>query len=73
MAWEARSGLKQVYVNNLIWFASPSKWPGKPVRDGQEELPAFAIGKRGYRIAESDLLAFIEARKKRGKSVSNEK
>lgn len=37
-----------------------------------EELPAFAIGKRGYRIAESDLLAFIEARKKRGKTVSED-
>ena len=37
-----------------------------------EELPAFAIGKRGYRIAESDLLAFIEARKKRGKTVSDD-
>ncbi len=39
----------------------------------QEELPAFAIGKRGYRIAESDLLAFIEGRKKRGKSDSDNK
>jgi excisionase family DNA binding protein len=29
------------------------------------ELRAFAIGKRGYRIAESDLLAFIERRKHR--------
>jgi excisionase family DNA binding protein len=29
-------------------------------RDG---LPAFPIGKRGYRIAKSDLLAFINARK----------
>ncbi len=38
----------------------------------QDELPAFAIGKRGYRIAESDLLAFIEVRKKRGKSVSED-
>ncbi len=38
----------------------------------QDELPAFTIGKRGYRIAESDLLAFIDARKKRGKSVSED-
>jgi len=37
----------------------------------QDELPAFAVGKRGYRIAESDLIAFIEARKKRGKPVSD--
>ena len=29
------------------------------------ELPAFPIGKRGYRISESDLHVFVEARKKR--------
>ena len=28
----------------------------------QRDLPAFPIGKRGYRIRESDLLAFIEKR-----------
>lgn len=32
------------------------KW----VEDG--DLPAFHIGKRGYRIRESDLIAFIERR-----------
>jgi excisionase family DNA binding protein len=31
----------------------------------QNELPAFSIGKRGYRIAESDLNAFIAKRKRR--------
>jgi len=29
----------------------------------KEGLPAFPIGKRGYRIAKSDLLAFVDARK----------
>jgi excisionase family DNA binding protein len=29
------------------------------------ELPAFPIGKRGYRISESDLRIFVDARKKR--------
>jgi len=29
------------------------------------ELPAFPIGKRGYRISETDLRAFIEARKQK--------
>ena len=31
------------------------------------ELPAFPVGVRGYRIRESDLLAFIERRTKQGK------
>jgi excisionase family DNA binding protein len=39
----------------------------------QDELPAFAIGKRGYRIAESDLLTFIEKRKKRDRTSSDDK
>jgi excisionase family DNA binding protein len=29
------------------------------------ELPAFPIGKRGYRISETDLRKFVEARKQR--------
>lgn len=29
----------------------------------KEGLVAFPIGKRGYRIAKSDLLAFVDARK----------
>jgi excisionase family DNA binding protein len=29
------------------------------------ELPAFPIGKRGYRISERDFHVFVEARKKR--------
>ena len=29
------------------------------------ELPAFPIGKRGYRISKADLQAFIDERKKR--------
>ena len=29
------------------------------------ELPAFPIGKRGYRISESDFRMFVDARKKR--------
>ncbi len=36
----------------------------------QGELTAFPIGKRGYRILESDLLAFVDARRKRGRSIS---
>jgi excisionase family DNA binding protein len=31
------------------------------------ELRVFRIGKRGYRIAESDLLTFIELRKQQGR------
>ena len=38
-------------------------------RDG---LPAFPIGKRGYRISKSDLQAFIDKRKsERGKEKDN--
>jgi len=33
----------------------------------QGDLPAFSIGKRGYRISESDLLAFIERRKQQSR------
>ena len=29
------------------------------------ELPAFPIGKRGYRISETDLRDFVEARKQK--------
>ncbi len=29
------------------------------------ELPAFPIGKRGYRISKADLQAFVDERKKR--------
>ncbi len=29
------------------------------------ELPAFPIGKRGYRISETDLRSFIETRKQK--------
>jgi excisionase family DNA binding protein len=36
------------------------------------DLIAFSIGKRGYRIAESDLLAFIEKRKQQGKSDNDD-
>jgi excisionase family DNA binding protein len=32
----------------------------------KEGLVAFPIGKRGYRIAKSDLDAWVEERKKRG-------
>jgi excisionase family DNA binding protein len=34
----------------------------------QGDLPAFPIGKRGYRIRESDLLAFIERRTRQGQN-----
>ncbi len=33
----------------------------------QGDLVAFSIGKRGYRIGESDLLAFIERRKQQSR------
>ena len=33
----------------------------------QGDLIAFPIGKRGYRISESDLLDFIERRKRMGR------
>ena len=35
----------------------------------KEGLPAFPIGKRGYRIAKSDLLAFIDTRKQQRQSA----
>jgi excisionase family DNA binding protein len=38
----------------------------------QGELVAFSIGKRGYRIAESDLNAFIAKRKRRTDTDSGE-
>jgi excisionase family DNA binding protein len=38
------------------------------------ELPAFPIGKRGYRISKSDLDVFIDERKKRlQKRVNDDK
>jgi excisionase family DNA binding protein len=37
------------------------------------ELPVMPIGKRGYRIAKSDLLAFIEKRKRRLKDGEDQK
>lgn len=42
------------------------KW----IEDG--DLTAFSIGKRGYRIAESDLQAFIDKRKRRTDTDSDE-
>lgn len=45
--------------------ADMMKVSGRTVRNwiDRDGLPAFPIGKRGYRIAKSDLLAFINARK----------
>jgi excisionase family DNA binding protein len=37
------------------------------------ELPAFPIGKRGYRISKADLQAFIDERKKRNLALKDEK
>ena len=36
------------------------------------ELPAFPIGKRGYRISETDLRNFVEARKQRLQRKAND-
>ena len=36
------------------------------------ELPAFPIGKRGYRISERDFQAFVEARKKKLRKQADE-
>ncbi len=35
------------------------------------ELPAFPIGKRGYRISKADLQAFIDERKKRNLDIKD--
>ncbi len=37
------------------------------------ELPAFPIGKRGYRISKADLQAFIDERKKRNLDIKDDK
>lgn len=37
------------------------------------ELPAFPIGKRGYRISKADLQAFIDERKRRNLDIKDEK
>jgi excisionase family DNA binding protein len=36
------------------------------------ELPAFPIGKRGYRISKADLQAFIQERKRHNLDSRNE-
>lgn len=38
----------------------------------KEGLVAFPIGKRGYRIAKSDLLAFVDARKQQYRSTQQQ-
>jgi excisionase family DNA binding protein len=37
------------------------------------ELPAFPIGKRGYRISKADLQTFIDARKKRNLDIKDDR
>ena len=37
------------------------------------ELPAFPIGKRGYRISKADLQVFIDERKKRNLDIKGER
>jgi excisionase family DNA binding protein len=37
------------------------------------ELPAFPIGKRGYRISKADLQAFIDERKKRNLTIKDDR
>ncbi len=39
----------------------------------KEGLPAFPIGKRGYRVAKTDLDAWVEARKQSRQSIDEEK
>ena len=38
----------------------------------KEGLPAFPIGKRGYRVAKSDLDAWVEARKQSRQPIDGE-
>ena len=37
------------------------------------ELPAFPIGKRGYRISKADLQAFIDERKKPNLDIKDDR
>jgi excisionase family DNA binding protein len=37
------------------------------------ELPAFPIGKRGYRISKADLQTFIDERKRRNLDIKEDK
>jgi excisionase family DNA binding protein len=37
------------------------------------ELPAFPIGKRGYRISKADLQVFIDERKKRNLDIKDDR
>jgi excisionase family DNA binding protein len=37
------------------------------------ELPAFPIGKRGYRISKADLQAFIGERKRRNLDIKDDR
>jgi excisionase family DNA binding protein len=37
------------------------------------ELPAFPIGKHGYRISKADLQAFIDEHKKRNLDIKDER
>ena len=39
----------------------------------KEGLPAFPIGKRGYRISKSDLDAWVEARKQSRQPIEDKK
>jgi len=39
----------------------------------REGLPAFPIGKRGYRISKSDLDAWVEARKQSRQPIEDKK
>jgi len=57
--------MEEVYTVQEV--AQSLKVSERTVRNWIEskELPAFPIGKRGYRISKADLQAFIDERKKR--------
>jgi excisionase family DNA binding protein len=63
--------LEEVYTVQEI--AQNLKVSERTVRNWIEsgELPAFPIGKRGYRISKADLQAFIDERKKRNLDIKD--
>ena len=65
--------MEEVYTVQEI--AQNLKVSERTVRNWIEsgELPAFPIGKRGYRISKADLQAFIDERKKRNLDIKDDK
>jgi excisionase family DNA binding protein len=65
--------LEEVYTVQEV--AQNLKVSERTVRNWIEsrELPAFPIGKRGYRISKADLQAFIDERKKRNLDIKDDR